>query len=113
MDAKGRRINRYTLVIALALVAVGAAFLSMPGAIGVSTDQMSRAEFACISWFNEDRDLGGRAPFSSDVWEKDGHIVVKVGFNKRGSSYSTRLCVYDPDSNSMSAPNNFTRSRWE
>ena len=121
MDGTGRMKNRRILLVALAVVAVGAiAFFWTQSAMGVSADQMRRAEDQmrraesdCIRWFNRDRDLGGRDPFSSDVWGKDGSVVVEVGFDKRGSSYSTRLCVYDLDSNRMSAPNNFTRSRWE
>lgn len=106
--------DRRVLLGVLAVVVLGAlGFFYMQNATGVSADQMRRAESACVRWFNDDRDLGGRDPFSSDVWEKDGSVVVKVGFDRRGSSYSTRLCVYDINSNRMSAPNNFTRSRWE
>lgn len=106
--------NRRILLVAFAVVTVGViAFFWTQSVMGVSADQMRRAESACIRWFNDNRDLGGRDPFSSEVWEKDGSVVVEVGFDKRGRSYSTRLCVYDLDSNRMSAPNNFTRSRWE
>lgn len=106
--------DRRVLLGVLAVVVLGAlGFFYMQNATGVSADQMRRAESACVRWFNDDRDLGGRDPFSSDVWEKDGSVVVEVGFDRSGSSYSTRLCVYDINSNRMSAPNNFTRSRWE
>mgnify|MGYP003136708595 FL=1 len=112
MDLKMQ--DRRVLLGVLAVVVLGAlGFFYMQNATGVSADQMRRAESACVRWFNDDRDLGGRDPFSSDVWEKDGSVVVEVGFDRGGSSYSTRLCVYDINSNRMSAPNNFTRSRWE
>lgn len=106
--------DRRVLLGVLAVVVLGALGLFyMQNATGVSADQMRRAESACVRWFNDDRDLGGRDSFSSDVWEKDGSVVVEVGFDRRGSSYSTRLCVYDINSNRMSAPNNFNRARWE
>ena len=106
--------DRRLLLGLLAVASLGViAFFVMSPAMGVSSDDMRRAEAACVGWFEDERDLGGSDPFSSDVWEKDGSVVVEVGFDKSGNSYSTRLCVYDLDSDRMSAPNNFTRSRWE
>lgn len=89
------------------------AFFGVQSLTGVSADQMRQAESACIRWFKKDSDLGGYDSFSSDTWEKDGHAVVEVGFDRKGSSYSTRLCVYDFERHNMSAPNNFSRGRWE
>jgi hypothetical protein len=88
-------------------------FFGIQSLMGVSADQMRRAELSCIRWFKEKSDLGGRDSFSSDTWEKDGRAVVEVGYDKNGRSYSTRLCVYDFENNTMSAPNNFNRDRWE
>lgn len=79
----------------------------------VSSDQISQAERSCVGWFKSDRDVGSFDAFKSDSWRKDGRAVVEVGFNRKTSSYSTRLCIYDFETNTMSAPTNFTRGRWE
>lgn len=96
-------------VFGLLGVLAAAWFFSMPA----KTDQIARAEDACIWWFKRERELSGAGVFTSDIWEKDGRIVVEVGFDKNSNSYSTRLCVFDPLTGKMQAPNNFTRSRWE
>lgn len=95
---------------ALTIVVVGSFLLSRGGN---SSDAISSAQSGCLNWFNSEPDVGGRDAFLDGTWEKDGHIVVDIGFNLEGSSYSSRLCVYDPASGKMTAPNNFTRSRWE
>lgn len=109
--ATSKASNTSKLILVGVLGAI--VFYGIQSLMGVSSDQMRRAEFSCIGWFQEDSDLGGRDPFSSDTWEKDGRAVVEVGFDKNGRSYSTRLCVYDFGNNTMSAPNTFNRARWE
>lgn len=103
---------RYLIVFSgvLAIAVVGSLLLSRGG---LSSDAISSAQAGCLSWFKSRPDVGGRDAFLDGTWEKDGHIVVDIGFNLEGSSYSSRLCVYDPASGKMTAPNNFTRSRWE
>lgn len=104
--------NEGISVIAITLLVgavAGFIYLLMPNG-NVST---ASAEQDCVRWFKRNRDLGGDDAFVSSSWEKDGKIVVKVGFDTNGDEYSTRLCVYDPETGDMSAPNNLTRSRWE
>ncbi len=107
-------MNRRSVFLGLlivALVAIG--FVGVRTFMGVSAEELRQAESSCVRWFKEDIDLGGSDSFSSDVWEKDGFVVVEVGFDRRGASYSTRLCVYDPSTNGRSSPGAFDRSRWE
>jgi hypothetical protein len=80
---------------------------------GASSAYVQSAEAACLDWFKSDSDVGAYDAFLDGTWEKDGHVVVEIGFNKQSTTYSSRLCVYDPVTRNMTAPNNFTRSRWE
>ncbi len=108
-DGKNRKYLFASAAI-VTLVVVGGLLLTR----GVSgSGDFGRAQSACLNWFKSEPDVGGRDAFLDDTWEKDEHIVVEIGFDLEGSSYSSRLCVYDPESNKMTAPNNFTRSRWE
>ena len=103
---------KYLIVasVVLAIAVAGSLLLSRGG---LSSDAISSAQAGCLNWFKSEPDVGGRDAFLDGTWEKDGHIVVDIGFNLEGSSYSSRLCVYDPASGKMTAPNNFTRSKWE
>ena len=107
-----RRSVGYGLLLFL-LVGIAALSLAWTRRSETSTASIRSAETACVNWFKTDSDLGARDAFLDRSWKKDGHIVVEVGFDKRGSSYSSRLCVFDPEQGRMTAPNNFTRSRWE
>lgn len=91
---------------------VGLAALTFLLTASPSKDYTATAEAACVNWFKHS-EVGGFDSFASSVWEKDRKVVVEIGFNKTGQEYSTRLCVYDPETGDMSAPNNLTRSRWE
>ena len=73
--------------------------------------EVTRAERSCVSWFR-DPEIGGRDPFVADTWRKERHIVVKIGFDKNGTSYSTALCVYNLARGAMSKPNAFERGSW-
>lgn len=108
MPLSNEGISVLTITILVGAVA-GFIYLLMPNG-NVST---ASAEQDCVLWFKRNNDLGGYDAFASSSWEKDGRIVVEVGFDMRGQEYSTRLCVYDPETGDMSAPNNLTRSRWE
>ncbi|CRL15220.1 hypothetical protein NIT7645_02268 [Phaeobacter italicus] len=77
------------------------------------SDLAVQAENNCASRFEEDRSLGGFGSFAVDRWDKDGRIVVEVGFDKIDSSYKSRLCVFNPKTSRMTAPTNFGRGRWE
>ena len=72
---------------------------------------ITRAESSCVSWFRNP-EIGGRDPFVADAWRREGRIVVKIGFDRNGTSYRTALCVYNPESRAMSRPNAFERGFW-
>jgi hypothetical protein len=72
---------------------------------------ITRAERSCVSWFRNP-EIGGRDPFVADAWRREGRIVVKIGFDRNGTSYRTALCVYNPESRAMSKPNAFERGFW-
>lgn len=100
----------YLMAVAIFGGLVGLTYLwSVPPA----TDERLAAENACLQWFKDDWELGGSDEFSSEVWEKDGKVVVEIGFDDNGTSYNTRLCVFDPETGRMQAPNTFNRGRWE
>ncbi len=100
------------VIAIVALVIAGiAAFTSLAGKTNGS--DFATAESSCLDWFHSEPELGAYDAFMSDSWEKDGRIVVEVGYDRNGRSYSTRLCVFDPENLTMSAPNNLMRARWE
>lgn len=106
------RFLKYGLA-SFVIVAVGfiAILPSLSG--GSSSAAIDQAEAACLDWFKTDSSVGARDAFLDGTWERDGHIVVEIGFERTNTNYSSRLCVYDPVARNMQAPNNFTRSRWE
>lgn len=76
---------------------------------GNSSKNMERAERACVSWFR-DSDFGGADAFVSDTYRKHGSIVVQIGFDRNGTSYTVVPCVYDDGK--LTKPAGFDRGYW-
>ena len=71
----------------------------------------------CLDFINREFNSNSRSnpAFIDDTWNKNGSIVVSVGWKETRSSstYQTRLCVYDPERGKMSSPGALGRGRWE
>ncbi|WP_282048414.1 hypothetical protein [Sulfitobacter mediterraneus] len=71
----------------------------------------------CLDFINREFNNNSRSnpAFIDDTWNKNGSIVVSVGWKETRSSstYQTRLCVYDPERGKMSSPGALGRGRWE
>ena len=76
---------------------------------GNSSKNMERAERACVSLFR-DSDFGGADAFVSDTYRKHGSIVVQIGFDRNGTSYTVVPCVYDDGK--LTKPAGFDRGYW-
>lgn len=74
-----------------------------------SSKNMERAERECVRWFRNS-DFAGSDAFVLDTYRKHGSIVVQIGFDGNGSSYTIAPCVYD-DGN-LTKPGAFDRSYW-
>lgn len=77
----------------------------------------SSAKSRCQSWIDKEyNDIRRVAPaFVSGYWEKNGRLVVEVGWHEEAgsSTYYSRLCVVDPESGRMFSPGAFSRNEWE
>ena len=86
-----------------ALCMIGIVFLT---ACGPSKEAISAASQRCEAFVSESlRAVTETKVF--DIWEKNGAIVVEVGYKQAGeyrSAYSVRKCVYDEKKGVVSLP---------
>lgn len=102
--------RKHTIILAGAISGV-ALVLAWATLGGESSASMSSAEAACERWIGDAFDSQNETTVFGS-WKKRGKIVVDVGYNPQGSNYSTRICVYDPKTGDLVAPNAFQQSQW-
>ena len=101
----------HTIFIASAII-FGVAVYVWKKSSSDSGASMAVAEAACESWLGGELDSEGNTTIFGS-WRKNGKIVVEVGYNPQGATYSTRLCVYDPQTRDLESPGAFGRTQWE
>ena len=84
---------------------------------GPSSGQIENAKAQCANFVHTQLNRNMEHIKVFDYWEKDGKIVVDVGyidhFNDVGrDSYSMRLCVYDEAAGTISLPSILNDSAW-
>lgn len=107
-------------------VAAGVALVLTIGWVSMQSAQQVKADLAnltgyvraqCASWINDEFNHGNvtRSARASNSWRKGEYIVVDVTWKDSSvsKSWSSRLCVYDPDTGRLQSPGAFGRGRWE
>lgn len=81
---------------------------------GPSSEQLATATDACQGFVQERMSVTKENTRIFDSWEKDGKIVVDVGYKQRSydSSYSMRLCVYDDKEGTITLPSVLNENDW-
>ncbi|MGH1467220.1 MAG: hypothetical protein ACRBBQ_17870 [Cognatishimia sp.] len=75
------------------------------------------AEGHCQKFINEELNPRRKSDpaYVIGTWRKGERVVVEVAWKTSsiGTSFRSRLCVYDPNSGRMSAPGELGRTVWE
>lgn len=88
--------------------------LALLGCSGPSSEELAHIQEECVKFHKTQRAKYSSTVKAIDHWQKDGHTVVELSQKESdySSSYTSHLCVYDPDKGSISLPSVFERSRW-
>jgi hypothetical protein len=85
---------------------------------GPSEEKVAKASSICQAFIAQEmkgrRDSADPETKVFDAWEKNGSIVLEVGYRKASSdgSYSVRKCVLDEKKGTVSSPSPLNDSEW-
>ncbi|CUH52716.1 hypothetical protein [Shimia marina] len=102
------------LLVVLAFVGLRSTLI---GNAEIAARTMQSARVSCTNFI--DREFNSRRYTEKaktlDSWVKMNKVVVEIGWkdSASASSYTTRLCVYDPMTRYLDSPGAFGRFRWE
>ena len=101
------RLRMRNIAIIITICIAGAATFTLKSG---GSKKIKQAEASCINWFKS-KEMGYEGPFVSSSWKKSGVIVVEIGHNLRGKTYSTTYCLYD--NGKLKKPNAFSSKKWD
>ena len=101
------RLRMRNIAIIITICIVGAAIFILQSG---GSKKIKQAETSCINWFKS-KEMDYEGPFVSSSWKKSGIIVVEIGHNLRGKTYSTTYCLYD--NGKLKKPNAFSSKKWD